>query len=88
MDEMRADMGGAACVVATIKAAAALKLPINIRGISFDFLSFSLAIEKIFQDSFRCAKTCQVARQLNQGMLSRQETAKPFKSTTQTPKVV
>jgi leucyl aminopeptidase len=32
MDEMRADMGGAACVVATIKAAASLKLPINIRG--------------------------------------------------------
>jgi len=33
MDEMRADMGGAACVVATFKAVAALKLPINIRGI-------------------------------------------------------
>jgi leucyl aminopeptidase len=32
MDEMRADMGGAACVLATLKAAATLKIPINIRG--------------------------------------------------------
>lgn len=32
MDEMRGDMGGAACVVATIHAAARLKLPINIVG--------------------------------------------------------
>lgn len=32
MDEMRADMGGAACVVATIQAAARLKLPLNIVG--------------------------------------------------------
>ncbi|XP_059482769.1 cytosol aminopeptidase-like isoform X3 [Neocloeon triangulifer] len=33
MDEMRADMGGAACVVATLKAAATLKIPINIKGL-------------------------------------------------------
>lgn len=33
MDEMRADMGGAACVVATIKAIAELKLKINIVGL-------------------------------------------------------
>lgn len=33
MDEMRGDMGGAACVVATIYAAAALKLNVNIVGL-------------------------------------------------------
>ncbi|XP_066588327.1 cytosol aminopeptidase-like isoform X3 [Prorops nasuta] len=33
MDEMRADMGGAACVVASIKAAAELKLKLNIIGL-------------------------------------------------------
>ncbi|XP_015600885.1 cytosol aminopeptidase isoform X2 [Cephus cinctus] len=33
MDEMRADMGGAACVVASIKAAAELKLNVNIVGL-------------------------------------------------------
>ena len=33
MDEMRADMGGAACVVASIKAAAELKLKVNIVGL-------------------------------------------------------
>lgn len=33
MDEMRADMGGAACVVASIKAVAELKLKINIVGL-------------------------------------------------------
>jgi len=33
MDEMRADMGGAACVVAAIRAAAELKLKKNIIGL-------------------------------------------------------
>ena len=33
MSEMRADMGGAACVVASIKAAAELKLKVNIVGL-------------------------------------------------------
>lgn len=33
MDEMRADMGGAACVVSAIKAAAQLKLKVNIVGL-------------------------------------------------------
>ncbi|XP_015509984.1 cytosol aminopeptidase isoform X1 [Neodiprion pinetum] len=33
MDEMRADMGGAACVVASIKAAAQLQLKVNIVGL-------------------------------------------------------
>jgi len=32
MDEMRADMGGAACSIASIYAAARLQLPINIKG--------------------------------------------------------
>ncbi|XP_046385180.1 cytosol aminopeptidase-like isoform X2 [Ischnura elegans] len=32
MDEMRADMGGAACVVATINALALLKVPVNVMG--------------------------------------------------------
>lgn len=32
MDKMRADMGGAACTVGAIYAAAALKMPINIKG--------------------------------------------------------
>lgn len=32
MDKMRADMGGSACVVATILGAASLKLKINIKG--------------------------------------------------------
>lgn len=32
MDEMRADMSGAAIVVGVIKAAASLSLPMNIRG--------------------------------------------------------
>ena len=32
MDEMRADMGGGACVLASIYTAARLKLPINIKG--------------------------------------------------------
>ncbi|XP_046685530.1 cytosol aminopeptidase-like [Homalodisca vitripennis] len=34
MSDMRADMGGAACVVATLQAAAKLKLPINIVGLT------------------------------------------------------
>ncbi|XP_054264380.1 cytosol aminopeptidase-like isoform X2 [Macrosteles quadrilineatus] len=34
MDAMRADMGGAACVVATLHAAARLKLPLNIIGLT------------------------------------------------------
>lgn len=42
MDEMRADMGGAACVIATILAASMLNLKINIKGclyiLSFNFL--------------------------------------------------
>lgn len=33
MDEMRADMGGAACVVASMKAAAEMKLKVNIVGL-------------------------------------------------------
>lgn len=33
MDAMRADMGGAACVVATLNAVAALKLPVNVVGL-------------------------------------------------------
>ena len=33
MDAMRADMGGAACVVASIYTAARLKLPINLKGV-------------------------------------------------------
>lgn len=32
MDEMRGDMGGAACVVSTIKALAQLKAPVNVVG--------------------------------------------------------
>ena len=32
MDQMRADMGGGACVLASIYTAARLKLPINIKG--------------------------------------------------------
>lgn len=35
MDEMRADMGGAACVVATMLSVAQLELPINMIGRSF-----------------------------------------------------
>lgn len=33
MDKMRADMGGAACVVATILAVSALKMKINVKGV-------------------------------------------------------
>ncbi|CAG0899502.1 unnamed protein product [Darwinula stevensoni] len=33
MDEMRADMGGAACVVGIINAVASLKIPVNIKGL-------------------------------------------------------
>jgi leucyl aminopeptidase len=33
MDKMRADMGGAACVVGALAAASKLKLPINVKGI-------------------------------------------------------
>lgn len=33
MDEMRGDMSGAACVLSSIQAAAALKLPINVTGL-------------------------------------------------------
>ena len=32
MEDMRADMGGAACTLASIYGAALLKLPINLRG--------------------------------------------------------
>lgn len=32
MDEMRADMGGAACVLATLLSVAQLELPINVTG--------------------------------------------------------
>jgi len=32
MDEMRGDMGGAACVFGSIYAAASLRLPINLKG--------------------------------------------------------
>lgn len=38
MDQMRADMGGAATVCASIVTAAALKLPVNIIGKRFDFV--------------------------------------------------
>lgn len=48
MDEMRADMGGAACVVATLYAVSQLKLPVNVIGklliiflISYIFCTFS-----------------------------------------------
>lgn len=33
MDEMRGDMSGAACVIATLRAASALQLPVNIRAL-------------------------------------------------------
>lgn len=33
MDKMRADMGGAACVVATILATSSLKMKVNVKGI-------------------------------------------------------
>ncbi|XP_035825586.1 cytosol aminopeptidase [Aplysia californica] len=33
MDKMRADMGGAACVVSSIQAAASLAIPINVKGL-------------------------------------------------------
>lgn len=38
MDAMRADMGGAATVCASVVTAAALKLPINIIGEIFDYM--------------------------------------------------
>lgn len=38
MDEMRADMGGAACVVSTVLAASKLQLPINLTGKVFPSL--------------------------------------------------
>ena len=41
MDEMRADMGGAACVLATLLSVAQLELPINVTGTSL-FLIFFL----------------------------------------------
>lgn len=39
MDAMRADMGGAATVCASVVTAAALKLPINIIGEIFNLIS-------------------------------------------------
>ena len=52
MDAMRADMGGAACVMASIYTAARLKLPINIKGTAFTTLSLKnvfLILETIFE---------------------------------------
>jgi hypothetical protein len=57
MDEMRADMGGAACVVATIKAAASLKLPINIRGKFY----LSITLHK-FKNKNMFFRTCSAVR--------------------------
>lgn len=47
MDKMRADMGGAACVVATILAASSLKMKINVKGISSLFSHVCLHINHI-----------------------------------------
>ena len=38
MEEMRADMSGAACVLGTIKAVSQLGLPINLIGKNFNIL--------------------------------------------------
>ena len=43
MDKMRADMGGAACVVGTLLAVGQLKLPINIKGV--DHISSELLFD-------------------------------------------
>lgn len=37
MDKMRADMGGAACVVGTVFGVTKLQLPINLKGWNFTF---------------------------------------------------
>ena len=53
MDAMRADMGGAACVMASIYTAARLKLPINLKGILIlSFLQRSVIHILIFL--YRC----------------------------------
>lgn len=44
MDAMRADMGGAATVCASVVTAAALKLPINIIGKIFNHIDHSISI--------------------------------------------
>lgn len=41
MDKMRADMGGAACVVGTILAASALNMKINVKGKIFLYILFN-----------------------------------------------
>lgn len=50
MDKMRADMGGAACVVGTILAASSLNLKINVKGIfkkilCMEFINFYHSFE-------------------------------------------
>ena len=80
MDAMRADMGGAACVMASIYTAARLKLPINLKGIfpwflaglmSYDFRKgpdIKCPIENL-QDFWPVQRICQVEKRQNQGML-------------------
>ncbi|MEQ2174837.1 hypothetical protein GOODEAATRI_011861 [Goodea atripinnis] len=87
MDAMRADMGGAATVCASIVTAAALKLPVNIIGGLLSvhpLLSGSILVylEKhhpcfCFDQVWpRCVRTCPVERPPNQVMLSQPRTGK------------
>lgn len=84
MDAMRADMGGAATVCASIVTAASLKLPVNIigeqldteyppttgeRGVVIIYVSLSTSLPWFIQVWHPCVRTCPAERLLNQGML-------------------
>lgn len=75
---MRADMGGAATVCASVVTAAALKLPVNIIGEFYDtVLNVFTAQPKtdlnvklqFIQGWLLCVKTCPVEKPLNLVML-------------------
>ncbi|XP_075222712.1 cytosol aminopeptidase-like isoform X2 [Lycorma delicatula] len=71
MDEMRADMGGAACVVATMYAVSQLKLPVNLVGLCplCENMPSGLAVKPGDIVKARNGKTIQVANTDAEGRL-------------------
>lgn len=95
MDAMRADMGGAATVCASVVTAAALKLPINIIGgfydtgqlefvnnnypVHFQIFFISTFLSFWYKAWLHCVRTCPVGRRLSQETWSRLKMGKQFR---------
>ena len=77
MDLMRADMGGAATAVATVRAIAELGLPINV-----------VAVTPLTEKCVLCLPACRVAMRPSPATSLLHATASPCRSTTRTPRAV